>query len=638
MAEFQPIIDAISGLLERINTTPSVPVKNYQFDIFDEKKESFSQYKERLENFFILQNIDVTKDTTAVLRGRILVNSIGTYYYQLLSGLIAPESPIGKSYSDLITLLEAHLCPPPNVQTERHKFLSRTQKPDESIGTYVASLKALTSKCQFECAECRHSVAPLFLCAQFVRGIHSSYIRERLLGESDLTDKKAIEIALAAEASRQDSQFLSNQSKPAESQVNSVKTNSKNQKQNFKPNTSRDGSKPTSNTGKNQPGKSKKKTSEVGNHRSKKTLVRDLGLSDLCLFCGYNNHKTDECKARDRLQCSGCNKAGHVVKVCISTLLKNRSVKSIQSASAEDDEYKNHLRLSINHINAVNENSAKFYADIKVNNVPCMFEVDSGSPFSLMSEEKFKKLKLPVPIVYERKALNAYTQDSFSSFGYVELSLEFNGVRSTGILYLIHEPFDTIAGSDWIRRLRIDILKLTSQQKSIPAEASVKNIALPQYITEKFSDVIANSIGQIPDYQVSFELDGKEEKPVFLKPRPIPIALLPRVNQELDYLIKNGVLEKTDYSQWGTPLVVVPKPNGKIRICGDYKATLNPQLLSSRYPIPRIFDIMNDVKPGYYFCILDIRHAYLHLNLDERSSKMATLSTHRGPFIAKRLY
>ena len=51
------------------------------------------------------------------------------------------------------------------------------------------------------------------------------------------------------------------------------------------------------------------------------------------------------------------------------------------------------------------------------------------------------------------------------------------------------------------------------------------------------------------------------------------------------------MLEKVDVSNWATPLVIVPKKNGKVRLCGDYRITVNPVMDIDQYPVPRAEDI-----------------------------------------------
>ena len=66
--------------------------------------------------------------------------------------------------------------------------------------------------------------------------------------------------------------------------------------------------------------------------------------------------------------------------------------------------------------------------------------------------------------------------------------------------------------------------------------------------------------------------------PKFCKPRPVPLAMKAGVKHELDRLESEGVLEKVNYSEWAAPIVAIPKKDRKVRICGDYKVTVNPVL------------------------------------------------------------
>ena len=68
-------------------------------------------------------------------------------------------------------------------------------------------------------------------------------------------------------------------------------------------------------------------------------------------------------------------------------------------------------------------------------------------------------------------------------------------------------------------------------------------------------------------------------------------ALRERVEHELNRLEKDGVLQKTPYSDWATHIVTVPKREGCLRLCGDYKVTVNPVLDVDQYPLPKPEDI-----------------------------------------------
>ena len=55
-----------------------------------------------------------------------------------------------------------------------------------------------------------------------------------------------------------------------------------------------------------------------------------------------------------------------------------------------------------------------------------------------------------------------------------------------------------------------------------------------------------------------------------------------------DYREREGILERVDSSDWKCPIVPIVKTSGEIRICGDYRATVNTATKIDQYPIPRI--------------------------------------------------
>ncbi len=92
-------------------------------------------------------------------------------------------------------------------------------------------------------------------------------------------------------------------------------------------------------------------------------------------------------------------------------------------------------------------------------------------------------------------------------------------------------------------------------------------------------------LGTMKGVQAHLEVDP-QARPKFFKPRSVPYALKGAIEQDLERLEQMGVLEKVQHSDWAAPIVPVPKTDGTIRICGDYKVTINPVLKVDQYPMP----------------------------------------------------
>jgi hypothetical protein len=92
-------------------------------------------------------------------------------------------------------------------------------------------------------------------------------------------------------------------------------------------------------------------------------------------------------------------------------------------------------------------------------------------------------------------------------------------------------------------------------------------------IYNDFSDLFTESLGVVPNFQVSFKMKANIQ-PIFVRPRTIPYALKERVEHEIDRLESQGTIEKVEYSPWGTPIVPVVRSDGSIRLCADYKITI----------------------------------------------------------------
>ncbi|XP_058034327.1 uncharacterized protein K02A2.6-like, partial [Ahaetulla prasina] len=119
--------------------------------------------------------------------------------------------------------------------------------------------------------------------------------------------------------------------------------------------------------------------------------------------------------------------------------------------------------------------------------------------------------------------------------------------------------------------------------------------------------------------------------------RRVPFALKPKIDKEIDKLISQGILVPVDHAKWETPIVTPVKPDGSVRICADYKATLNKALQKSAYPVPVVQHLLHSLGQGHVFAKLDLAQAYQQLPVDANTAEAQTIVTHRGAFKCTRL-
>ena len=188
----------------------------------------------------------------------------------------------------------------------------------------------------------------------------------------------------------------------------------------------------------------------------------------------------------------------------------------------------------------------------------------------------------------------------------------------------------TLLGRNWLHELRLDWPRIFSVQLDTqhPPELAA--------ILDKYPVVFKDELGGLRGAQAKIHvLPGVQ--PNFRKPHTVPYALKPAVERELIRLQREGIIEPVKFSEWAAPIVAVVKPDGQVRICGDYRLTVNRASRLEAYRIPRIDELFASMLGGVSFTKLDLKHAYQQMVLDEESREYTTINTHRGLFKSNRL-
>ena len=120
---------------------------------------------------------------------------------------------------------------------------------------------------------------------------------------------------------------------------------------------------------------------------------------------------------------------------------------------------------------------------------------------------------------------------------------------------------------------------------------------LQQDLLQRFADVFDGDVSlPVRDFQVHVEVTP-EAASIFKRFYKIPYSLEKKVKESLDVLVAQNILVPVEYSAWATPLVVVPKRQGEeVRLCADFKVTINKVLDHMFYPPPTLQIILDKLR------------------------------------------
>lgn len=115
--------------------------------------------------------------------------------------------------------------------------------------------------------------------------------------------------------------------------------------------------------------------------------------------------------------------------------------------------------------------------------------------------------------------------------------------------------------------------------------------------------------------KVKHHIKLSDETPFKLRARPIHPHDVEAVRQHLQELLDAGVIRESE-SPFSSPIVVVRKKNGQVRLCIDYRK-LNLQTVKDAYALPRMDDTFTALSGSKWFSVLDLKSGYYQIEVDE---------------------
>ena len=137
------------------------------------------------------------------------------------------------------------------------------------------------------------------------------------------------------------------------------------------------------------------------------------------------------------------------------------------------------------------------------------------------------------------------------------------------------------------------------------------------------------------DYTI--KLRDKAQPFALSTPRRVAIPLMNRVRYELNRMETLGVISRVDDpTDWCAGMVVVVKPNNRVRICVDL-TKLNENVKRERHPLPAVEQTLAQVAEAQVFSKLDANSGFWQIPLSTQSAPLTTFITPFGRYWFNRL-
>ena len=559
---------------------------------FDATVELWTDYSACFQTFLGANSVPAEK------RAQVFLTNQSRENYKILSNLASQQSPAKGinelSLDEVEEYMRSQFGPTRYIVRERFKFWTEmNRKPGEMIQELAARICHDAVTCDFTAINdpLDEALRTRFMCSVRNEAVLKALFK---IKDGDLTFAKAIAVAMETEEAAKVAKETVYGSKTNDNHIHLV-----------------------------QPSKS---------DLSQKSIAGRDFPKGMCPRCGKTDHKAADCPSRDAV-CHYCQKTGHLQSVCLQKKKSQQQPVNIITK---------HRIQTVKGVKAV----PQLQQAINMNGKRFVFEVDTRAGDNFCTMVVWNQLGNPtlLPPTGRYEVANG---EPLPTMGVCTAAVALQGDNCPSIplkFTVTKVPQLNLLGRDAIFRLGINVSALMGLPVDTTSSVHpISHVLKPdinlqntcKQLCQDFPDLFKPELGCLKDIQleVRFKLDSK---PVFCKPRVVPLAIQDELCKAYDAGITRGVWQPTQFNDYGTPVVPIRKATlpgqttSKLRVCGDYSVTVNPQLEAHRYPMPRPEDLMQRLGGGHGFTNNQIQ-------LSPESQKRLALSTHRGVLLQMRL-
>lgn len=568
-------------------------------------REAWQKWKSGFQIYF--DACELSKKTEEIQKN-ILLHVIGEQCRDILD-----QKTKCTTLKDILKELDGHFNGKRNVTVERHKFFTRSQKEVESIEQYVLELKKLAKTCEFG------SLYDDLIKDRLVCGVSSATIRERLLREESLNLEKAMDICVAAIASKVYSDNLYRDSEGrlvCELQQNVLQENGNLCGNNVYAINNRGvparssmrggpsrwlgapsgrgggaGTQPVRGRGWQQRGRGTRAYYPVAarDKNDEQTMV-----TRACSRCG-TLHRRFECPAYGKT-CLKCSRMNHYARMCVFAIAEDENGQQVNKKFGSD---KNDWMLSL-----------------KVNDCNISFKLDTGSDVNILPLKYLNELGINTNNLLKSDIkLSAYSGNNLNIIGKVFLKLCYKDKMFMTEFQIVNINAVPILG-----------YKICVEMEMVKRVLSVQSNSTPKFVSE-YEDIF-QGLGCLPGrYEIKLKSNAV---PVVHAPRKLPFAIKDTVKNKLNEMEQQGIIAKVEGpTDWVSSMVIAKKSNGDLRICLDPKE-LNEYIKREHFRLPTLDEIVSNISGSKYFSTLDASCGFWQVKLCE--TDLCTFNTPFGRY------
>ena len=326
-----------------------------------------------------------------------------------------------------------------------------------------------------------------------------------------------------------------------------------------------------------------------------------------CKRCGKGAHKPEErCPALDS-DCRTCGRRGHWSAMCFT---KSSKVESVQHSGSHTREFLGEVsRESGGGETVVRVVSGSF-------NESMCFKIDTGAGVTVVPPMK----GLP-PLNRSDVSLFGPGKTSLTVVGCFQAQLSHRNNKVESTVYVVNgQEGGLLSKADSLALSLVKFQNVDHISKGYPGDAE-----------------LYEGLGLLKGRQHAIQLKEGAEPFAIFTARPIPIPMKETVENELRKMEADGVIRKVmGPTEWTAPMVVVPKADGRVRICTDF-TKLNKAVKREVYPMSAVNHSLAQLSGGRVFSKVDANSGYWQIALADESQELTTFLSPLGRYCYQRL-